>query len=666
MKGKLSYLKFLALLSVVSFFNHNAQALTCDSVSLRMMEQTWREFRTIHPFGFQTVGLKQKGDTCIFVMSEPAECVKAEELQGLFNEYEGQLIIGRKSFGYDGGLYDAIGCVLLDHNRFQEFEKRLFLLLYGSDYKPYYTNLDMPFEHIYFSDIKLDYYVSGLFWNNWEKNEKFIVPSQNDQTIDKLSLLKTGISNELFYSRKRGFVLWKINPIEISLTDTLFRANARIFTLDTDLIVHSFFKDDYLYIVGREREIPVTVLPPLRSETICSIIKNGRRKMSVIILPDSMISINDAEDSTYWATPIMMNQSLRNTEFGNLLLLADFMLKSWSENANVRDLFVDYPLPASFFTQKGVANKLGYPPKYIWELSSFRTGSIYPSYKTRNDSITDLTRKVEMDAFDYFSGLNNTDLVRICQYASIIRPFLLYPLLASKTKTTIEKDSIQWGQSPSMTVSDNPWGYGGVIMQAPLAIRTIVKNLASRGIKTPPNLPTILQYPHVRTAVQNEQLAWERVIRAKSALNRHSTPSTRQELKNANAAYARAKKNLNSAISPYIIHQPVSASKLAERISLSNNPRAVLINPSLGYSQRGFVPEKHNVLPKSQKLDSKVELNDEQVKRPTSSWRERLQKKVFEKSHKINTIETKGNLYMIYGYIIKFNDDGEYLSNYAA
>lgn len=630
------------------------------------MEDTWREFRTIHPFSFQTVGLKQKGDTCIFVMSEPAECIKAEELQGLFNEYEGQLIIGRKSFGYDGGLYDAIGCAKLDHNRFKEFEKKLFLLLYGSDYKPFYTNLDMPFEHIYFSDIKLDYIVSSLSWNNWEKDEKFIVPSRNDQTIDKLSLLKTDISNELFYSKKRGFVLWKINPIEISLTDTIFRANARRFALDTDLIVHSIFKDNYLYIVGREREVPVTVLPPLRSETICSIIKNGRKKMSVIILPDSMISINDTENSIFWATPIMMNQSLRNAEFGNLLLLADFMLKSWSENANVRDLFVDYPLPASFFTQKGVANELGYSPKYIWDLFSYRTGSIYPSYRTKNDSITDLGRKVGMNAFNYYAGLNNTDLVRICQYASITRLFPLYPFFYSMPETTIENKLTQWIQTPSMTVSDNPWGYGGVILQAPLSAGTIVKNLASRGIKTPPNFRTILQHSHVRTAVQNEQLAWERVIMARRDLNRHSTIATRQELKNANAAYARAKKNLNSAISTYITPRPVSASKLSERITLPNNPRAVLINPSLGYSQRGFVPEKHNVLPKSQKLESKVELNDEQVKRPTSSWRERLQKKVFEKSHKINTIETKGNLYMIYGYIIKFNDDGEYLSNYAA
>ena len=132
-----------------------------------------------------------------------------------------------------------------------------------------------------------------------------------------------------------------------------------------------------------------------------------------------------------------------------------------------------------------------------------------------------------------------------------------------------------------------------------------------------------------------------------------------------NAAYKIAKNNLNSAFSPFIQH-PFSARTLNQRYGVQKNPRAVLINRSLGYFQRGFVSEKHNVLPESHQHDSKVENNEKQVEGKSPSWRERLQKKVFEKSKKINTIETKGNLYMIYGYILKFNDDGEYYSNYAA
>ena len=657
------------LLGFVLFFllisNSSYSSSLCDSTSLKMMEETWRVFRTIHPLGYQTVGLKKSGDTCIFVMSEPAEWVKAEELQGLFHEFGGQLIIGRKSFGYDGGLYDAIGCAKLDTLELKVFERHLFKLLYGSDYKPYYTDLNTPYEHVYFSSIKLDYATFLLSWDDWKQTEKFIIPSRTDHTINKLLLLKMDSSNELYYSRKRGFVLWRINPIEISLADTLFRANARKFALDTDLIVHTFSEHNCLYIVGREREIPVTVLPPLRGETICSIVKNKRREMSVIITPDSMINISDAMDSTCWATPILMDHPIRNTEFGNLLILADFMLKSWSENANVRELFVNYPLPEKFRTQKGVADELGFKPKYLWQLSyCLRSGSIPPSYLTMNDRITDKAIEIGNDAYHYFSGLNNTDLVRVCQYANIAQPIIHYPF-AWMTKPTFENDSVQWIQSPSMTVSDNPWGYGGIIMQAPLVLRNIISNLTKRGIRTPSNLDAIIQRSNVRIAVQNEQLAWERVQQAKKALNQHNTTTTRLELKNANAAYKIAKNNLNSAFSPFIQH-PFSARTLNQRYGVQKNPRAVLINRSLGYFQRGFVSEKHNVLPESHQHDSKVENNEKQVEGKSPSWRERLQKKVFEKSKKINTIETKGNLYMIYGYILKFNDDGEYYSNYAA
>ena len=67
------YQKVLSFMALVILFSHNIHASTCDSISLKLMEQTWREFRAIHPFGFQIVGLKHYGDTCVFVMSEPAE-----------------------------------------------------------------------------------------------------------------------------------------------------------------------------------------------------------------------------------------------------------------------------------------------------------------------------------------------------------------------------------------------------------------------------------------------------------------------------------------------------------------------------------------------------------------------------------------------------------------
>lgn len=67
-------------------------------------------------------------------------------------------------------------------------------------------------------------------------------------------------------------------------------------------------------------------------------------------------------------------------------------------------------------------------------------------------------------------------MVRVCQYANIARP------ITRMINPTFENDSVQWIQSPSMTVSDNPWGYGGAIIQGPLTKG--ISNVAKSGLKT--------------------------------------------------------------------------------------------------------------------------------------------------------------------------------------
>ena len=146
-------------MALVILFSHNIHASTCDSISLKLMEQTWREFRAIHPFGFQTVGLKHYGDTCVFVMSEPAEWVKTEDLVALFNKYDGHLIECIQSYGYDGELHDYVGCVRKGCINSQLFKSELFKLLYYTDYKAYYTNLNLPAKHVFFTNEKINFFI---------------------------------------------------------------------------------------------------------------------------------------------------------------------------------------------------------------------------------------------------------------------------------------------------------------------------------------------------------------------------------------------------------------------------------------------------------------------------------------------------------------------------
>ena len=457
----------------------------CDSVTLALMEDTWREFRKIHPFGFQTVALKHWGDTCVFVMSEPSRWVKSEDLENLFLKYGGHLILGRQPFGYDGALYDAIGCAALDSVNFKRLEKKLFNLLNGTSYKTYYkdyTNLDNPSPHVFFRDLKLEYNMPSLDWEKW-KSEIFIDPYENEKelreiirenllrdldfsiprnfsTNDYRRLLE---ENRIFFSRKHEYVLWLIKLQEIFRLESAFFHGAQIFTHWTDLIINVGCIGNYIYVLGRRRQIPISVLPPLRSETIQLLFSLDDKDFYACINPNAAMPICDSIDSdTIWATPITLSKKLQNTELGNLIFLSEVMLKSWSENAKVEELFIDYPKPSKYPFPNGVEHELGYTPQCMWSIDSGSSYSLSPIYKTTTDSVL---IQLSQDAYAYYAGLNNTDLVRLAQYAFLYRA--IHPIREIRKKfpektesflpTSVENDE-QWIQTPSTTVSNHPWG----------------------------------------------------------------------------------------------------------------------------------------------------------------------------------------------------------------
>ena len=482
------YQKIILILAFVILVSHNSQAITCDSVSLALMEQTWREFRTIHPFGFQTVGLKHYGDTCVFVISEPAEWVKAEELEDLFSEYDGHLIIGRKSFGYDGGLYDAIGCAKLDSTDLADLGKKLFILLYGTDYKQYYTDLNYPSPHVYYTERQVSFSLDKRFWlsNEWWWEEMFEDHNSELEFRKLMDLFDRFYSpNDLFYSKKRGVVVWVIHPENVNPADRLFLKNARRFALDTDLILAAFCKKN-IFVVGREREIPVNIMPPLRSETLCLLASLDASDFSVNICPNYE---NVIEDSM-WARPIVMNDKIRDTELGNLLTLTDILFLSLSNNSTIRDSFIDYPLPPQQKAKYEIDPQSGNTLQYLWrlphiyynvkiprvdELGRIRyigtlqdscdfvmlndTGSLQPYYLTKGGNSTQDTNNIEKKAYDFFSSLNNIDLIRTAQYALIYQAFQLYKRNSEvNLQFSINNAQESWVQTPSMAVLNVPWG----------------------------------------------------------------------------------------------------------------------------------------------------------------------------------------------------------------
>lgn len=459
------YQKVLAILAVVILLSHNIHASTCDSISLRLMEQTWREFRAIHPFSFQTVALKHKGDTCVFVMSEPNNWVKENDLRQLFDKYDGQLTKKYQPYGIDGQLTDVVGCVKLDSSQFSQFEKEVFNLLYRTAYKPFYTDLDHPSEHVFFSGVPLNYSYS------WErlKSTLFLAQFPNDSisemSIPRLCNFGMTKTNDIFFSKHRGFIVWVIAGNIDYQNDSSFLFNARKFALDSDLICGTFRSTNRIAIIGREREVPVNILPPLRSETILSL-ASTKKDISLVFNKDSIKVIND----TLNATPIKMSSLLIDTELGNLLVMTDIFLKSWSENGKVKEYIINHPQPNSYPFPYGVAHALGDSTRFIWNFENveagnsgfypvIQTGSLPPTYWSANDSLMMMQNAMNNIAYNYFAKLNCPDLVRIKMYQALYKSFQ-----GIGVKHYSISDS-SWVQTPSFTISNNSWAFGGYIHQ---------------------------------------------------------------------------------------------------------------------------------------------------------------------------------------------------------
>lgn len=426
------------------------------------MEQTWQEFRSIHPFGFQTIALKHYGkDTCVFVMSEPPDWVSQDSIRNLFNSYGGHMGIGRHTLGYDGVLIDAIGYAKLDETKFSSFEKKLFCLIYGSNFRPYYTNLDNRIPHTYYSPDTIQYVVSAEQLYDIE-NAPFFVGSSpwghKKQAVYSITSWQTlqGLSPScIYYSKEPGYVAWIFNPMAISMADSLFKADARQFLLNTDLIIGAIPARGGVALIGRERQTPVDVLPPLRTETIKLLAQCVSDTLFVSIPSDSTECIDD----TIYKTPVIMNECLRHSELGNLMVLATELLMSYGTDNQVYDYFMtEYPYLSDVTSEP---KRQGNTHSSVWypnfdgcyhSLALGETECLYPLFWG-----TDKEKETESDsAYSFFISQKNVDLIRAKQYAFIYQALKMQSRFTGNPLTTKPEDKNSWIYAPSSIATNAP------------------------------------------------------------------------------------------------------------------------------------------------------------------------------------------------------------------
>lgn len=436
---KISFVLLITILHMGTMLSSEKQPLPT------VMEETWKEFRQIHPYGYQTVALKHIGKDCIFIISEPSESVTPQMLNSLFSEYGGNMTIMHQPLGFQGWLADAVGKISFpDENKFKSFTHDLFTLLYGTDYKAYYTDLDNPAAHTYFAEHRLNYSISASEISAWmiDGNEKFIISTGTYRSLPEILNMNTNKSNELFYSKDRGFVAWIVNTKRIDIEDPYFKENARKFALDTDLIIGAIGKiGKQIAIIAREREVPVTVLPPLRIEMLQLLATTDNDHLAQSFEMFNVFAGKNSKNEDM--APIYLSNELWHTEYGNLLNMTDQMLKSWSENNTIHDYNYNYPSPLDWPFEKGVFHTLNASDQltYNWNTAGAgyviqnknaldvfavnRTGSLPVSYipEGMEETVNDKIVEAEELAYDFFSELNSPELVREVQYATIYQIF---------------------------------------------------------------------------------------------------------------------------------------------------------------------------------------------------------------------------------------------------
>lgn len=409
------------------------------------MENLWKEFREKNPYNFQIVGIKQYDDNSYtMILSEPSEMVSVEDLEKFFKKYNCRLDTFKHSMGYDGWLKDAVVCFNdIKKNKLPDLTSNLFNLLYGTDYKSELMDLDLIPEHTAFSTQNLNYQVSAEELHSWfiDKEESMInVSDTTQETSLEVALNDYTNESDLYYSKEPGFVVWVINRSS-SIDKEQFRVKARMFALDSDLILGAISNSGRVAIIARERSIPIYELPPMRQETLLMLASTEKEELSQSYERDNLFAGKLSGGKDY--APILLSDELWHTEYGNILNVTDQMLKSWSENGEIEYEGFNYPKPIDWAFDNGVKKDLGVNElTYNWNTSGAgyiideedgykvyavnRTGSLPVSYiPGKTDEITenDPIYIAEEKAYNFYSELSSPELVKVVQYASMYQIF---------------------------------------------------------------------------------------------------------------------------------------------------------------------------------------------------------------------------------------------------
>jgi len=422
-------------------------------------DDSWRGYRQTFPFHSQVIALSEPatdGSRTLIVSEPPPHVTLADILTSVGSDLLLKHEVKQHPIGNDGWVKDVVIAIKgNDEAALQSMLSRLNQRLFFTSYKSYTLRLPV---RIRAKPQDLNLAVTPTELNQWvvkEAEQFFPVEGGPAETFSSLG---RQASSGVYVSHKRGLIAWWI-PKKRNLYEC--RVPARQFAIDADLVIGAVANQSGVLVLGREREVPVDVLPPLRFETLALLAdvqegQTGHLAQSYQRTHPFAGRIAQGKD---WA-PILLSPELRDTEYGSLLNITDQILKGWSNSGDTKYDNFPYPPPAKYPFGKPIFNELGIGTgtgalTYNWNtkgvgftvnvgpltfLALNRTGALPVSYIP--DGVARADKKVvvaEDTGYNYFAGVGDANLARVVQYAALYQIFSAFDV--ARSDRTIPADS---------------------------------------------------------------------------------------------------------------------------------------------------------------------------------------------------------------------------------
>ncbi|HSE19482.1 MAG TPA: hypothetical protein VLB46_20635 [Pyrinomonadaceae bacterium] len=419
--------------------------------SVTAADDLWRGYRQTFPFHSQVIALSEPatdGSRTLIVSEPPPHVTLGEILTSVGSDLLLNHQVKKQHIGYDGWVKDVVIAIKgNDEAALQSMLSRLNQRLFFTSYKSYTLRLPVRLRT---TALDLNLAVTPTELNQWVVNEAEQFFPVEGGAAETFASLSRQLSSGVYVSHKRGLIAWWI-PKKRNLHEC--RVSARQFALDADLVIGALANQSGVLVLGREREVPVDILPPLRFETLALLAdvqegQYGHLAQSYERNHDFAGRIAERKD---WA-PILLSPQLRDTEYGSLLNITDQMLKGWSNSGDTRYENFPYPAPEKYPFSKPVSDVLGVGSTtealtYNWNtkgvgftvnvgpltfLALNRTGALPVSYIPDGvDRAANNVVVAEDTGYNYFSGLGDPNLARVVQYAALYQIFSAFDVAHS-------------------------------------------------------------------------------------------------------------------------------------------------------------------------------------------------------------------------------------------